>query len=124
ASSRLAFSPSASPPPHSSPAGPPTRPPAASLLLATPLTRSRWAVAGRIGVYLAIALITLVLDLGVGIGARLADIDAFRPTVATSVVACFAAPLPDAVQAPLGTADAGLPHPGAQLPVPVVAPTE
>ena len=39
------------------------------VLLATPLTRSRWAVAGGVALYLAIALITIVLGLGVGIGA-------------------------------------------------------
>jgi ABC-2 type transport system permease protein len=61
------------------------------VLLATPLTRSRWAVAGGLGVYLAIALITAVLSLGVGVGARLAGIDVRGPMIATAVLACFAA---------------------------------
>jgi ABC-2 type transport system permease protein len=61
------------------------------VLLATPLTRSRWAVAGGLGVYLAIALITVALSLGVGVGARLAGIDVRGPMIATAVLACFAA---------------------------------
>lgn len=61
------------------------------MLLATPLTRARWAAAGGFGVYLALGLIVVVLSLGVGVGALLAGIDALTPMIATVTLALFAA---------------------------------
>jgi polyether ionophore transport system permease protein len=61
------------------------------VLLATPLTRARWAAAGGLGVYAAIGLITVALGLGVGAGAALAGIDAVTSMIATAALGVFAA---------------------------------
>jgi ABC-2 type transport system permease protein len=60
------------------------------VLLATTLTRARWAVAGGAGVFVAIALSTAFLGLGVAIGAALAGIDVLTSMIATAVLALFA----------------------------------
>ena len=60
-SSRWGSSSSASRPRPSSASGPPTRSPGRlEMLLSTPLTRARWAIAGRLGVLLAVAVTTVV----------------------------------------------------------------
>ena len=61
------------------------------MLLATPLARIRWAVSSAIGVYLAIAVMTVVLAAAVGIGALLAGSDAVTPMAGSVTLGLYAA---------------------------------
>ena len=61
------------------------------MLLATPLARLRWAVSGAAGVYLAIAVMTAVLAVAVGIGALTAGSDAGTPMAGSVVLGLYAA---------------------------------
>ena len=61
------------------------------VLLATPLARARWAVSGAVGVYLAIAAMTVVLAAGVGIGALAAGSDAATPMLGSITLGLYAA---------------------------------
>ena len=61
------------------------------MLLSTPLGRMRWAVTGGLGVYLAVAAMTAVLALSVGIGALLAGSDAVTPMAGSLVLGLYAA---------------------------------
>lgn len=63
------------------------------LLLSTPLSRARWAIASGIGVYLAIAVMTLMFALAVGLGALMAGSDVATPMVGTVVLGLYAAAL-------------------------------
>jgi ABC-2 type transport system permease protein len=63
------------------------------MLLATPLARVRWAVSSGIGVYLAIAVMTVVLALAVGIGALTAGSDAATPMAGSITLGLYAAAL-------------------------------
>lgn len=63
------------------------------MLLSTPLARLRWAVTGGLGVYLAIAAMTVVLALCVGIGALLAGSEALTPMAGSVVLGLYAAAL-------------------------------
>lgn len=60
------------------------------LLLATPLSRWRWAVSAAIGVFLAVAAMTVVLGAAVGIGAALAGSDAATPMAGAVVLGLYA----------------------------------
>ncbi len=61
------------------------------MLLAAPLGRSRWAILSGLGVYAAIAVMTVVMALAVGIGALTAGSDALTPTVGTVALGLYAA---------------------------------
>ena len=61
------------------------------MLLTTPLARARWAVSGAVGVYLAIAAMTVVLAAGVGIGALAAGSDAATPMLGSITLGLYAA---------------------------------
>jgi ABC-2 type transport system permease protein len=61
------------------------------MLLTTPLARARWAVSSGIGVYLAIAAMTAVLAVGVGLGALSAGSDAATPMLGSIVLGLYAA---------------------------------
>ena len=61
------------------------------MLLATPLTRGPWAVSGGIGVYLTVAVMTVVLAVAVGIGALLAGSDAVTPMAGSVTLGLYAA---------------------------------
>src|SRR5215472_7050584 len=61
------------------------------MLLATPLARMPWAVNSAIGVYLAIAVMTLVLGAAIGIGALMAGSDALTPMAGTITLGLYAA---------------------------------
>lgn len=63
------------------------------MLLATPLSHSRWAVSGGIGVLLVIAVMTGVFALGVGIGAIVAGSEVLTPVVGTVILGLYAAAL-------------------------------
>ncbi len=63
------------------------------LLLTTPLARARWAVAGGAGVMAAIVIFTLVVALGVGLGATVVGGDAETPVLGTLVLGLYAAAL-------------------------------
>ncbi len=59
-------------------------------LLSTPMSRVRWALSSGLGVYLAIALMTAVIALGIGIGAALAGFDVVTPVTGTVVLGLYA----------------------------------
>ena len=61
------------------------------MLLATPLTRGWWAVRSGMGVFLAIALMTAVLAVAVGIGAVVAGSDAVTPMAGSTTLGLYAA---------------------------------
>lgn len=63
------------------------------MLLATPQARAHWAVRSGMGVYLVIAVMTIVLAVGVGIGAALAGSDAVTPIAGSAVLGLYAAAL-------------------------------
>jgi ABC-2 type transport system permease protein len=74
------------------------------LLLATPLSRARWAFRGGLGLYAAIAFMTLVIMVGIGIGSLSAGgSDVTTPIVGTLVLGLYALAL-----AGIGVAFGGL----------------
>jgi len=73
------------------------------MLLTTPMSRARWAVAGGLGVMAAIAVMTGVIAVGIGIGSALAGGDVATPILGSTVLGLYAAAL-----AGLGLAVGGL----------------
>ena len=63
------------------------------MLLATPLARRSWAVSGAIGVYAAIAVMTIVVAIAVGIGAAIAGSDALTPMAGSLTLGLYTAAL-------------------------------
>ena len=63
------------------------------MLLATPLARSRWAVSSGLGVYAAIAVMTAITAVAIGIGALGAGSDAITPMAGTITLGLYAAAL-------------------------------
>jgi polyether ionophore transport system permease protein len=63
------------------------------MLLATPLTRARWALAGGLGLYVAIGLLTAIIGLGVGLGAAITGGDVATPILGTIIIGLYAAAL-------------------------------
>jgi putative exporter of polyketide antibiotics len=63
------------------------------MLLTTPLARSRWAVSGGLGVYGAIAVMTAIMGVAIGIGALGAGSDALTPMAGTITLGLYAAAL-------------------------------
>ena len=63
------------------------------MLLATPLARSRWAIYSGLGVYAAIALMTAIIAVMIGIGALGANSDALTPMTGTITLGLYAAAL-------------------------------
>jgi ABC-2 type transport system permease protein len=61
------------------------------MLLATPLSRSRWAILGGLGVYLATAVMTAILAVGIAIGAVVSGSDALTPMAGSLTLGLFAA---------------------------------
>ena len=59
------------------------------LLLATPLTRVRWAVASGIGVWLAVAVAIALLAASIGTGVALTGSEAVQPMVGTLALALY-----------------------------------
>jgi ABC-2 type transport system permease protein len=63
------------------------------MLLATPLTRASWAIRSGIGVFLAVALMTVVLAVAVGVGAVVAGSDGLAPMTGSMTLGLYAAAL-------------------------------
>jgi ABC-2 type transport system permease protein len=61
------------------------------MLLATPLARSRWAILSGLGAYAAIGVMTLIMALGVGIGAMMAGSEGLTPMAGTLTLGLYAA---------------------------------
>lgn len=62
-------------------------------LLATPLTRVRWALASGLGLILSIGLLTALIASGVGLGAAITGGDVSTPILGTLVIGAYAAAL-------------------------------
>jgi ABC-2 type transport system permease protein len=63
------------------------------MLLTTPLARRGWAVLSGVGVFLAIAVMTLLMALLIAVGAAGAGSDALTPMVGTVTLGLYAAAL-------------------------------
>ncbi|MFI5292507.1 MAG: ABC transporter permease subunit [Candidatus Limnocylindrales bacterium] len=59
-------------------------------LLATPMSRARWAVAGGLGVFAAIVVFAALLAAGVGLGVAIGGGDVVTPVVGTVVLGLYA----------------------------------
>ena len=60
-------------------------------LLTTPLSRSRWVIAGGIAALLAVAIMTALFALGIGLGAAFAGSDLLVPVAGTLPLGLYAA---------------------------------
>lgn len=63
------------------------------MLLATPLTPSRWAIAGGIASILAVAVMTLVFAIAIGLGSASAESDVVEPMLGTIALGLYGAAL-------------------------------
>ena len=63
------------------------------MLLATRLTRARWAIASGLGVFAAIALMTAFIAVGTGIGVAPSGSDVLAPMAGAVVLGLYAAAL-------------------------------
>jgi ABC-2 type transport system permease protein len=63
------------------------------VVLSNPVTRARWAIGSGFGVLAAVAVMTVVAAIGVGIGAAIAGGDVLTPVVGSVVVGLYAAAL-------------------------------
>lgn len=63
------------------------------MLLTTPMSRWRWAVSGGVGLLAAIAALTGLLALGVGLGSAITGGDVATPILGTTVLGLYAAAL-------------------------------
>ena len=62
-------------------------------LLATPLSRMRWAASGGIAVMVGVVVVTVLTMIGIAIGAALADSEIVTPVAGTLVLGLYAAAL-------------------------------
>ncbi|HEX5015754.1 MAG TPA: hypothetical protein VFV72_16540 [Candidatus Limnocylindrales bacterium] len=79
-------------------------------LLATPLSRVRWAVSGGVAVMTGVVVFTVLTMIGIAIGAMIADSEIVTPVVGTLVLGLYAAALAGigiAVGGVFGTSYAG-----------------
>jgi ABC-2 type transport system permease protein len=60
------------------------------MLLATPMSRARWTLAGGAGVFGAIALMTAIVAFGIGVGSAIAGGEVVTPIVGTLVLGLYA----------------------------------
>lgn len=60
-------------------------------VLAAPMSRSRWAVAGGVGALLAVAVTTVVYAIGIGLGSAVAGSELVTPMVGTIALGAYAA---------------------------------
>jgi ABC-2 type transport system permease protein len=60
-------------------------------VLAAPLTRSRWVLAGGAGAILAVAVTTGVFAMGIALGSAIAGSEWLTPTAGTIALGCYAA---------------------------------
>jgi ABC-2 type transport system permease protein len=77
------------------------------MLLAAPLARIRWALAGGIGTLVAIGLVVAMTAIGIWVGALITGGDILTPVLGTLVIGLYAAAL-----AGVGFAIAGVIGPG------------
>jgi ABC-2 type transport system permease protein len=63
------------------------------MLLTTPLSRARWALAGGSGLLAAVAVMTVVIALGIGLGSGIAGGDVATPILGTAVLGLYTAAL-------------------------------
>jgi ABC-2 type transport system permease protein len=63
------------------------------MILSTPLARPRWAILSGLGVYVAIAVMTAIMAVCVGLGAAASGSDALTPMSGTIVLGLYAAAL-------------------------------
>jgi ABC-2 type transport system permease protein len=61
------------------------------MILAAPLTRARWAIAGGIGALLAVAVMTAIYAVGIALGAASAGSEVFTPTAGTIALGFYGA---------------------------------
>jgi ABC-2 type transport system permease protein len=61
------------------------------MLLASPLGRARWAIAGGVGVFAAIAVMTVLAMAGIAIGVASAGTDVLTPVAGAMVIGLYAA---------------------------------
>jgi ABC-2 type transport system permease protein len=61
------------------------------MILAAPLTRARWAIAGGIGALLAVAVMTAVYAVGIALGAASAGSEVLTPTTGTIALGFYGA---------------------------------
>jgi ABC-2 type transport system permease protein len=61
------------------------------VVLSTPLSRARWAAAGGLGVYGAIAAMTVVVSIAIGLGASLVGGDIVTPMIGAAALGLYAA---------------------------------
>jgi ABC-2 type transport system permease protein len=61
------------------------------MVLAAPMTRTRWAVAGGVGAILAVVVTTAVYAAGIGLGSAVAGGDIVAPVVGTVALGAYAA---------------------------------
>ena len=61
------------------------------MVLAAPLTRARWAIAGGIGALLAVAVMTAVYAVGIALGAASAGSEVLTPTAGTIALGFYGA---------------------------------
>ncbi len=60
-------------------------------LLATPLPRARWVIAGGIAAVAAVTVMTILLAIGIGIGAASADVEAGTAMLGSAALGLYAA---------------------------------
>ncbi|HET7767615.1 MAG TPA: hypothetical protein VFN74_02500, partial [Chloroflexota bacterium] len=63
------------------------------LLLATPLDRARWALQSGLGVFAALAVMSAVMGVAIGVGAAVAGSEAVTPMIGTTTLGLYAAAL-------------------------------
>ncbi len=63
------------------------------MLLATPLSPSRWAIAGGIAAILAVAVMTVVFAIAIGLGSASAESDVVEPMLGTIALGLYGAAL-------------------------------
>ncbi len=61
------------------------------MILATPMTRTKWVVAGGVSALLGVVVATVLFALGMGLGASSGDVSATAPMLGTAVLGLFAA---------------------------------
>jgi ABC-2 type transport system permease protein len=60
------------------------------VLLAAPMSRARWMLAGGLGVFGAVGVLTLLIAIGVGLGSAITGGDVATPIVGTVVIGLYA----------------------------------
>jgi ABC-2 type transport system permease protein len=60
------------------------------MLLATPMSRRRWALESGLGLYAAVGLFTLIVAIGIGIGSVLTGGDVLTPILGSLVIGLYA----------------------------------